>query len=115
MPCVQVLIPWAMKEFGLKEVDMQQLCSREDVKKVVLDEMVALGKKSGLFSFEQVHALARVLQLRVAGSGHLPVCGAILGRERSVNANVEEQATAIEAAFPTATRRHVHTLRLTGL
>jgi long-chain acyl-CoA synthetase len=33
---------------------MQELCQREDVKKMIMDDLLAVGKAAGLYSFEQV-------------------------------------------------------------
>ena len=37
-----------------KGKSMEELCQLPDVKKMILDDMVACGKKAGLYSFEQV-------------------------------------------------------------
>ncbi|CAR98827.1 Protein CBG25177 [Caenorhabditis briggsae] len=42
-----------MADQGIKG-SLEELCKNETVKKAVLDDMVAVGKKAGLFSFEQV-------------------------------------------------------------
>ncbi|CAI2308543.1 unnamed protein product [Caenorhabditis sp. 36 PRJEB53466] len=52
VPDAEVLVP-AMAEQGIKGT-FEELCRNEAVKKAVLDDMLAVGKKAGLFSFEQV-------------------------------------------------------------
>lgn len=42
-----------MADQGIKGT-FEELCRNEAVKKAVLDDMVAVGKKAGLFTFEQV-------------------------------------------------------------
>jgi len=56
VPDTQTLKPWAAKH-GL-EYDLDKLCANETVVQAVLDEIVALGKSSGLASFEIPKALA---------------------------------------------------------
>ncbi|CAB3408257.1 unnamed protein product [Caenorhabditis bovis] len=52
VPDAEVLVP-AMEEEGIKGT-IAELCANEKVKKIVLEDMLAVGKKGGLFSFEQV-------------------------------------------------------------
>ncbi|EPB67523.1 hypothetical protein ANCCEY_13391 [Ancylostoma ceylanicum] len=47
------LIPACKKELNLSGT-LEELCENKDVVKMVLEDMVAIGKKGGLFSFEQV-------------------------------------------------------------
>jgi long-chain acyl-CoA synthetase len=54
VPDPEVLMPWAAKEFGLAEMTMVELCTREDVKKAVLAAMLEVGVKEKLLGFEQV-------------------------------------------------------------
>lgn len=35
-------------------MNIAEICARFDVKKLILDDIVAVGKKAGLFTFEQV-------------------------------------------------------------
>lgn len=51
--CIEVLIPAMEKTLGVKGT-MAELCARDDVKKAVLEDIIATGKTAGLFSFEQV-------------------------------------------------------------
>jgi len=45
----------AKSELGLpKETSMEELCKDPRVKKLLLDDILAVGKRAGLFSFEQV-------------------------------------------------------------
>ncbi|CAI5437559.1 unnamed protein product [Caenorhabditis angaria] len=52
VPDVETLGP-AMADNGIKGT-FEELCRNEEVKKLVLEDMLAVGKKAGLFSFEQV-------------------------------------------------------------
>ncbi|EPB65028.1 hypothetical protein ANCCEY_15909, partial [Ancylostoma ceylanicum] len=47
------LIPACKKELNLTGT-LEELCENKDVVKMVLEDMVAIGKKGGLFSFEQL-------------------------------------------------------------
>ncbi|KAK5978459.1 long-chain-fatty-acid--CoA ligase 1, partial [Trichostrongylus colubriformis] len=49
-------VPACKKELNL-DGTLEELCKNKDAVKMVLDDMVAVGKKSGLFSFEQVKAI----------------------------------------------------------
>ncbi|KAM9622313.1 long-chain-fatty-acid--CoA ligase 1 isoform 5-T18 [Trichechus inunguis] len=51
VPDVETLCPWAKKR-GL-EGSLEELCRNKDVKKAILEDMVRLGKDSGLKPFEQ--------------------------------------------------------------
>ncbi|CAD6186308.1 unnamed protein product [Caenorhabditis auriculariae] len=53
VPDSEVLIPVAEKELGLTGT-IEELCRNPQIKKLVLDDMLAVGKAAGLFSFEQV-------------------------------------------------------------
>lgn len=56
VPDVETLGRWAQKR-GL-EGSFEELCRNKDVKKAILDDMVRLGKESGLKPFEQVKGIA---------------------------------------------------------
>ncbi|EYC34731.1 hypothetical protein Y032_1559g3918, partial [Ancylostoma ceylanicum] len=53
VPDAEELIPACKKELNLTGT-LEELCENKDVVKMVLEDMVAIGKKGGLFSFEQV-------------------------------------------------------------
>ncbi|KHJ96103.1 AMP-binding enzyme [Oesophagostomum dentatum] len=53
VPDAEELIPACKKHLNLNGT-LEELCKNREVVKMVLDDMVAVGKKSGLFSFEQV-------------------------------------------------------------
>ncbi|GMR46570.1 hypothetical protein PMAYCL1PPCAC_16765, partial [Pristionchus mayeri] len=53
VPDAEVLIPAMERILGMRR-SMVELCSREDVKRAVLENIQAAGKAAGLFSFEQV-------------------------------------------------------------
>ncbi|XP_045406689.1 long-chain-fatty-acid--CoA ligase 6 [Lemur catta] len=55
VPDPEVLPSWAQKR-GI-EGTYAELCTNQDVKRAILDDMVRLGKESGLHSFEQVKAI----------------------------------------------------------
>nr|XP_042139938.1 long-chain-fatty-acid--CoA ligase 6 isoform X1 [Peromyscus maniculatus bairdii] len=55
VPDPEVMPAWAHKK-GIRGT-YQELCANQELKKAILDDMVALGKKSGLHSFEQVKAI----------------------------------------------------------
>lgn len=46
-----------MADQGIKGT-FEELCNNDAVKKAILDDMVAVGKKAGLFSFEQVRDIS---------------------------------------------------------
>ena len=54
VPDPEVLPSEAKKQHNLEGVSMEELCSNPDIKKMVLDDMIAVGKAAGLYSFEQV-------------------------------------------------------------
>lgn len=53
VPDPDELIPICKKELNITGT-LEELCTNKDVVQMVLDDMVAIGKKGGLFSFEQV-------------------------------------------------------------
>ncbi|XP_055458772.1 long-chain-fatty-acid--CoA ligase 6 isoform X4 [Psammomys obesus] len=55
VPDPEVMPSWAQKR-GI-EGTFQELCKSKELKKAILDDMVMLGKQSGLHSFEQVKAI----------------------------------------------------------
>lgn len=55
VPDPEVMPSWAQKK-GI-EGTYQELCTNKELKKAILDDMVMLGKQSGLHSFEQVKAI----------------------------------------------------------
>uniref|UniRef100_Q5F2C5 Long-chain-fatty-acid--CoA ligase n=1 Tax=Mus musculus TaxID=10090 RepID=Q5F2C5_MOUSE len=55
VPDPEVMPSWAQKK-GI-EGTYQELCMKKELKKAILDDMVMLGKESGLHSFEQVKAI----------------------------------------------------------
>jgi long-chain acyl-CoA synthetase len=54
VPDHEVLSQAVQSELGLKGKSMEELCKEESVKKLILDDMIAVGKSAGLFTFEQV-------------------------------------------------------------
>jgi long-chain acyl-CoA synthetase len=48
------VLPAAAKELGIENNEVKHLCGDERVKKLILEDVVALGKKAGLHTFEQV-------------------------------------------------------------
>lgn len=50
---IQVILPAAKSQFGL-EGSLEELCRNDQVKSLILEDIQSVGKKSGLFSFEQV-------------------------------------------------------------
>uniref|UniRef100_A0A8C7ANG8 Long-chain-fatty-acid--CoA ligase n=1 Tax=Neovison vison TaxID=452646 RepID=A0A8C7ANG8_NEOVI len=56
VPDVETLRPWARKK-GF-EGSFEELCRNKDVKKAILEDMVRLGKDSGLKPFEQVKGIS---------------------------------------------------------
>ncbi|XP_042544791.1 long-chain-fatty-acid--CoA ligase 6 [Dipodomys spectabilis] len=55
VPDPEVMPSWAQKR-GI-EGEYAELCTSKELKKAILDDMVRLGKESGLYSFEQVKAI----------------------------------------------------------
>nr|XP_012617716.1 long-chain-fatty-acid--CoA ligase 6 [Microcebus murinus] len=55
VPDPEVMPSWAQKK-GI-EGTYGELCTNQDLKKAILEDMVRLGKESGLHSFEQVKAI----------------------------------------------------------
>ncbi|XP_013368470.1 PREDICTED: long-chain-fatty-acid--CoA ligase 1 isoform X1 [Chinchilla lanigera] len=56
VPDAEVLASWAKKR-GF-EGSFEELCRNKDVKKAILEDMVRIGKESGLKTFEQVKGIA---------------------------------------------------------
>uniref|UniRef100_A0AC34F2Q9 AMP-dependent synthetase/ligase domain-containing protein n=1 Tax=Panagrolaimus sp. ES5 TaxID=591445 RepID=A0AC34F2Q9_9BILA len=54
VPDHEVLPVEASKTLGIAKLSMEELCQREDVKKMIMDDLLAVGKTAGLYSFEQV-------------------------------------------------------------
>uniref|UniRef100_A0A7E4ZYC3 Long-chain-fatty-acid--CoA ligase n=1 Tax=Panagrellus redivivus TaxID=6233 RepID=A0A7E4ZYC3_PANRE len=54
VPDAEVLLSEAKKSLNLADATFEQLCQNETIKKLILDDMVAVGKAGGLNSFEQV-------------------------------------------------------------
>uniref|UniRef100_A0AC34FT42 AMP-dependent synthetase/ligase domain-containing protein n=1 Tax=Panagrolaimus sp. ES5 TaxID=591445 RepID=A0AC34FT42_9BILA len=54
VPDHEVLLVEASKALGIAKLSMEELCQREDVKKMIMDDLFAVGKAAGLYSFEQV-------------------------------------------------------------
>ncbi|CAD5227713.1 unnamed protein product [Bursaphelenchus xylophilus] len=54
VPDSDVLPKEAEQTLGMTGFSMAELCANRDVKKMILDDMLKIGKESGLFSFEQV-------------------------------------------------------------
>ncbi|KAM9622314.1 long-chain-fatty-acid--CoA ligase 1 isoform 6-T19 [Trichechus inunguis] len=69
VPDVETLCPWAKKR-GL-EGSLEELCRNKDVKKAILEDMVRLGKDSGLKPFEQIKGIALHLELFSVDNGLL--------------------------------------------
>ncbi|XP_049722627.1 long-chain-fatty-acid--CoA ligase 1 isoform X3 [Elephas maximus indicus] len=69
VPDVETLCPWAQKR-GL-EGSFEELCRNKDVKKAILEDMVRLGKDSGLKPFEQIKDIALHRELFSVDNGLL--------------------------------------------
>ncbi|XP_069872501.1 long-chain-fatty-acid--CoA ligase 1 isoform X2 [Dipodomys merriami] len=69
IPDVEVLAPWAQKK-GY-EGSFEELCRNKDVKKAILEDLVRLGKESGLKPFEQVKGIALHTELFSVDNGLL--------------------------------------------
>ncbi|XP_042555756.1 long-chain-fatty-acid--CoA ligase 1 isoform X1 [Dipodomys spectabilis] len=69
VPDVEVLTPWAQKK-GF-EGSFEELCRNKDVKKAILEDLVRLGKESGLKPFEQVKGIALHTELFSVDNGLL--------------------------------------------
>jgi len=54
VPDPETLPSEAKKQLNLEGLSMEELCRKPEVKKMILDDMVAVGKAAGLYSFEQV-------------------------------------------------------------
>ncbi|KAL6057034.1 hypothetical protein STEG23_034423, partial [Scotinomys teguina] len=59
VPDPDIMPSWAQKK-GI-EGTYQELCANQELKKAILDDLVALGKESGLYSFEQVTKMVVVV------------------------------------------------------
>ncbi|XP_036620212.1 long-chain-fatty-acid--CoA ligase 1 isoform X1 [Trichosurus vulpecula] len=69
VPDVETLTSWAKKKgFITSHAD---LCKNKDVKKMILEDMVRLGKEAGLKTFEQVKGIALHLELFSVENGLL--------------------------------------------
>ncbi|KAM6221243.1 long-chain-fatty-acid--CoA ligase 1 isoform 2-T2 [Rhynchocyon petersi] len=69
VPDAETLGPWARKK-GF-EGSFEELCRNKDVKKAILEDMVGLGKESGLKPFEQIKGIALHLELFTVDNGLL--------------------------------------------
>ncbi|XP_049722631.1 long-chain-fatty-acid--CoA ligase 1-like [Elephas maximus indicus] len=69
VPDVETLCAWAQKR-GL-EGSFEELCRNKDVKKAILEDMVTLGKDSGLKPFEQIKDIALHRELFSVDNGLL--------------------------------------------
>ena len=58
VPDPEVLPGYASSKLGLKSETMESLCENDQVKKALLDSIIATGKASGLKGFEQVGCIA---------------------------------------------------------
>jgi len=54
VPDAEVLPGAVATQLGIRNKDIKELCQEERVKKLIMDDIHALGKKAGLFAFEQV-------------------------------------------------------------
>lgn len=55
IPDLDVLPGEAEKKLGLTNLSIDELCKREDVKQLIMDDMIKIGKAAGLHNFEQVN------------------------------------------------------------
>ncbi|XP_077925950.1 long-chain-fatty-acid--CoA ligase 1 isoform X5 [Halichoerus grypus] len=69
VPDVETLCSWARKK-GF-EGSFEELCRNKDVKKAILEDMVRLGKESGLKPFEQVKGISLHTELFSIDNGLL--------------------------------------------
>uniref|UniRef100_A0A8C9Q3R3 Long-chain-fatty-acid--CoA ligase n=1 Tax=Spermophilus dauricus TaxID=99837 RepID=A0A8C9Q3R3_SPEDA len=69
VPDIEILCSWARKK-GF-DGTFEELCRNKDVKKAILDDMVRLGKDSGLKPFEQVKGIALHPELFSVNNGLL--------------------------------------------
>ncbi|XP_077887162.1 long-chain-fatty-acid--CoA ligase 1 isoform X3 [Ictidomys tridecemlineatus] len=69
VPDVEILCSWARKK-GF-DGTFEELCRNKDVKKAILDDMVRLGKDSGLKPFEQVKGITLHPELFSVNNGLL--------------------------------------------
>lgn len=69
VPDVETLCHWARKR-GF-EGSFEELCRNKDVKKSILEDMLRLGKESGLKPFEQVKGIALHTELFSVSNGLL--------------------------------------------
>lgn len=53
VPDPEVVPKWAVKELGISNASMEDLCNNPTVNKAILDDIQAQGKKMGLKGFEQ--------------------------------------------------------------
>ncbi|VDO58834.1 unnamed protein product [Haemonchus placei] len=56
VPDPEEFVPACKKELNLNGT-LEELCNNKDAVKMVLDDMISVGKEAGLFSFEQVKAI----------------------------------------------------------
>uniref|UniRef100_A0A9J2P5C3 long-chain-fatty-acid--CoA ligase n=1 Tax=Ascaris lumbricoides TaxID=6252 RepID=A0A9J2P5C3_ASCLU len=54
VPDEKTLRETAKEEMGIQDATLEELCSNAALKKVIMDDMIDIGKKGGLQSFEQV-------------------------------------------------------------
>ncbi|KAI0221628.1 Long-chain-fatty-acid--CoA ligase 6 [Lamellibrachia satsuma] len=54
VPDLDDLCDWVKRKLAIEGASVAKLCARPDMKKAILEDMLAVGKKAGLKSFEQV-------------------------------------------------------------
>lgn len=102
VPDVDVIKCWA-SENGIPGT-FSVLCSNDDVKKLIMDDMTAWGKEAGLKSFEQVSIVFPIIFFYFCFSGkrYLSTSGSVQCPKRFINTNAKIETSATERIFQTA-------------
>ena len=88
---------------------IQELCGLPIVKRIIINDMLDIGKRAGLRTFEQVSIILvhEQYNLSFTGQEHTPLCRSVQRRKRIAYSNVEEQAGAANRTFCARTGRAV--------
>lgn len=64
MPDPEVLPSAVEEELGINGKSMKELCELPEVKKIIFEDMISVGKNAGLHSFEQASFILFIFLLK---------------------------------------------------
>lgn len=109
VPDVEVVKYWAAENNIPGTLTV--LCNHPEVKLLIMNDMIALGKEFGLKSFEQVsrETYGDFLDLTSLspGQGHLLASGSLLSAESTLDTNVQVASAANSQLLQAPAGRHV--------